>query len=589
LRVSKSGGRRDDSWSDPLKRGRRAAGLAAVGAATAVLFVVSKGKWSDALIDSGREWIVPDALARGEVLYRDVVYWFGPFTPYFQAAFLRIFGSGFASLIIAGAVSAAGVLAAFFLVLRRAAGRLGALLWTALALPALVFMPNAGGALLGMGYRIWHAAGFTLAAVAIVVRGARSRRQVWMLAAGACAGLAGLCRTEWGLAAAAGAALASVVRSRRRAAGVADAFGVAAGYAVVFACGLGLFLWKAGAGPVVGDGHVLLTGLPPETRHFLLAFSGLPDWRSGVLELVYSAAMWTGIALVAGLASGASAAGRDRLLRILAAVFGVLAATALLGGAGGAVLFSAGPLVCLAGVVAGLRRGRGSQAAVLAACGALGLVLSYRRPFHIGDSAYVGPPLLFAFVCAAGLLRIAVAVRAGAGPRRRLAVAFAGTVAALVVVAFGGRAWQYATLEAVPVPGTADMLSAEPGLAREIAALGGAIRAATRTGDGLAVFPEGEVLNFLSGRPNPVRHKLYLPGYLTAGNEAAVLHELERARPAAVVLWRRPVSEYDRGLFGEDYGRSIRRWIAENYRLEPFRAPGTPVRATPRFVLGIAR
>src|SRR5207249_10307282 len=65
-------------------------------APTILLFLVSRGKWSDAIIDSGREWIVPDALARGDLLYRDVVYWFGPFTPYFHAAFFALFGSSFA-------------------------------------------------------------------------------------------------------------------------------------------------------------------------------------------------------------------------------------------------------------------------------------------------------------------------------------------------------------------------------------------------------------------------------------------------------------------------------------------------------------
>jgi hypothetical protein len=53
---------------------------------TAGLWIVSRGKWSEAIIDSGTEWIYADALARGEMLYGDVLYWFGPFTPYFQAA-----------------------------------------------------------------------------------------------------------------------------------------------------------------------------------------------------------------------------------------------------------------------------------------------------------------------------------------------------------------------------------------------------------------------------------------------------------------------------------------------------------------------
>jgi len=86
---------------------------------------------------------------------------------------------------------------------------------------------------------------------------------------------------------------------------------------------------------------------------------------------------------------------------------------------------------------------------------------------------------------------------------------------------------------------------------------------ATLSGSGLVAFPEGELLNFLSGRSNPLRHALYLPGYLTDANEGEVLAELSNARPAAIVVWRRPAGEYGRGLFGEDYGRRIADWIRE--------------------------
>ncbi len=571
-------------WSD----GPPAPVLAAIVAAlTVALFETSRGKWSDALIDSGREWIVPDAIARGQLLYRDVVYWFGPFTPYFQAAFLRVFGSGFAALVVAGAVAGLAVMALVFAVLRRVAGRRAAAQWTALTIPVLVFMPNAGGVLLGMGYRIWHAAGFALAGVLIASGAGRSRWRA--IAAGVCAGLAGLCRTEWGLVAVAAAALACIVRPRRRRDGILDAAIVAAAYGATFGAGLGHFLFHAGAAAVLDDGHVLLTGLPAETRHFLVAFSGLPDWRSGVPELLYSAAMWTGLFLLVALLARGPGSDRGKLLGALGGVFTILALTALAGGAGSAVLYSAAPLVCLAALVTGMRRRRGSAAAALAACGSLGLVLSYRRPFHIGDSAYVGPPLIFALISASGLLHVAIGLRRQAKQRWRLAAALRWTVAALVVLAFAGRLCQYASIESVPIAGTSGMLSAGAETARELEQLGSAIRRGTAEGDGLVVFPEGELLNFLSGRPNPIRHMLYLPGYLTAANEPAVLAELARARPAAIVLWRRPVSEYDRGLFGGDYGQDIRKWIEENYRLEPFRAAGAPRRPVPRFVLGLRR
>ncbi|HYK40841.1 MAG TPA: hypothetical protein VE007_00535, partial [Thermoanaerobaculia bacterium] len=102
---------------------------------------------------------------------------------------------------------------------------------------------------------------------------------------------------------------------------------------------------------------------------------------------------------------------------------------------------------------------------------------------------------------------------------------------------------------------------------------------------GLVVFPEGEILNFLTSRPNPIRHKLYLPGYLTAANEEEILAELRRARPAAVVLWPRPLGEYSRGEFGTDYGRRIRDWIAREYAEhrvanQPGRSPVIGLRKT---------
>ena len=570
-----------------VRRGLSVAGAAAAALATGALYAVSRGRWSDPLIDSGREWIVPDALARGQLLYRDVVYWFGPFTPYFQALFLKAFGSSLASLVAAGAATAAGCAAALYAAAARVAGRRDALLWTALAIPALLFMPNAGGALLGMGYRIWQAAAFALAAVALSARAVGPRANARSVGAGIGAALSGLCRTEWGLAAMAGVALACVLARRARRDGLRSALVAAASYAVCFGAGLGVFLATAGWDAVVRDGHVLLTGLPPETRHFLFAFSGVRDLGHGLPELFYSTAMWVGVFLLAALLARPSREGRRKALRALAGVLAVLAVTALAGGAGGAVLFSAAPAVCLAGFAAGLSRRRGTPAAALAASGLLGLVLCYRRIFHIGDTPYVGPPLLFAFVCAAGLLRLALAAERRHAPRRRLAAAFRVAVGGLVVLAFAGRIWQYRAIEGVPIAGTSGMLSARPELAREIEELAAAVRAGTRDGDGLVAFPEGELFNLLSGRANPIRHRLYLPGYLTERNEDEVLAELKRARPAAVILWLRPTGEYDRGLFGEDYGRRVRAWIRENYRLEPFRARGAPARTNPRFILGL--
>jgi hypothetical protein len=552
--------------------------VVAFAAAAVGLFVVSRGKWSDAIIDSGREWIVPDALARGELLYRDVVYWFGPFTPYFHAAFFALFGSSFRTLVMAGIVGSLGVLAALFYALRAVTGRREAVLWTALAVPALVFMPNAGGSILGMGYRIWHAAAFALAAIAVLVEPAH-RRGSWAPAlAGALAALAGLCRSEWGLAALLAAGLVllhgeadgrTVWRKELRLVGA---------FLLVFAGVFVSFGIIAGWDSFIRDAPVLLVNLPAETRsHVVLA--GLSAWRGGIWTLLYSTAMWLGVFFlveIVALKRADPQRARRRLgpLAALLLLFGVAAWRG--GGLSGGVIWSAAPLLCAIACVVGLRSGRQPVAAALTGFGALGLLLSHRRPFFIEDAPYVGPPLLFAFVCAAALCSIAVARETQAPARERLGVGVVVLLVLLTGVAFASRLLEYGKDERVPIVGTGGFLSARTEFAREVEELGAAIRSNSRPADGLVVFPEGEILNFLSGRKNPVRHKLYLPGYVNDRNEGEILRELQVASPAAVVMWRRALGEYGAGSFGEDYGREIRRWIGENYDRRSFRVAAAP-------------
>jgi hypothetical protein len=177
--------------------------------------------------------------------------------------------------------------------------------------------------------------------------------------------------------------------------------------------------------------------------------------------------MWTGIFLLVALLARGAGADRRTLLRGLGIVFALLAVTALAGGAGRRGALQRGA-ARLPGRPGGRRSAPpGSPAATLAACGFLGLVLSYRRPFHIGDSAYVGLPLLFALISAAGLLHAAVATRRLAGtPTLRRRAAMGGRRARPACVC--GRLWQYASIEAVPAAGTAGMLSAGPDTAHEL-------------------------------------------------------------------------------------------------------------------------
>jgi hypothetical protein len=557
---------------------RRGAVFAAATLASVGLLLVSRGKWSDALIDSGNVWIIPDTIARGELLYRDVVYWFGPFTPYVHGSLFRVFGSSYSTLILAGVIGSIGTLAALFYALGRVAPRSEALFWTALAIPALVFMPNSGGAILGMGYRMWHAATFGLLAVAVVSRPAVGRPWWNTALAGALAGLAGLCRTEWGLLTLLATGLAVFHREENRRKAWLDELRMAGAFLVVFGGTFGFFALAAGWESFVRDAPVVLANLPAETRSHV-AVAGLSAWRDGIWTLVYSAATWLGLFFVVEILAlrRADPQRARRRLPWLSAVLVLLALAAWRGAAhSGGLIWSAAPLVCAASCLVGLRMGRKPAASALIGFGSLGLLLSHRRLFFIQDAAYVGPPLLFALVCAAGLCAIAVERERDGPTRAKSRAGVAVAVLLLAAVAFGIRLFDYGRDDRVPIAGTAGLLSARPDMARDIEGLSAAIRADSSENEGLVVFPEGEVLNFLSGRRNPLRHKLYLPGYLNVRNEGEILHELEMSAPAAVVVWRRTRGEYGAGTFGVDYGLRIRRWIGENYDRRSFRRTASP-------------
>ena len=341
---------------------------------------------------------------------------------------------GLRALVVAGGlVAAAASLAALYSALRRVTGRREAMLWTALAIPALVFMPNAGGAASRDG--LSH-----LACRRLVLAGSRSRLRAGPRRARGWTALVGS-RSAGGarraVPAPSGAAVAlggaALVRlapaqTARRAA--ADAFRLAAGFIAVVGAGLGAFVALAGKAAVIDDGHVLLTGLPAETRDIPRRLRRAPRLAERIRpDVLFRGDVARGRAgrgsrraaearrpRGEGPAAGRSGPRRHRRARRRLRCGPLLGRAArLCGGARGRARAAGAP---------GARRIRSPRRAAALAFAAAGLVLAYRRPFHIGDSAYVGPPLLFAFVSAAALLRVAVLCSAGGRSRRRVASAF---------------------------------------------------------------------------------------------------------------------------------------------------------------------
>jgi hypothetical protein len=65
-------------------------------------------KWTDPIIDMGRELYVPWQITQGKVLYRDIASLYGPFSSYLNAFFLKVFGTSLTTIIFCNLTILAG-------------------------------------------------------------------------------------------------------------------------------------------------------------------------------------------------------------------------------------------------------------------------------------------------------------------------------------------------------------------------------------------------------------------------------------------------------------------------------------------------
>ncbi len=126
---SKAPPRREPSVPHPVRRWL-APSLVAVLAAS----LAARGWWTwpDVLIDFGRELYVAWRLAEGDVLYRDLAYFNGPFSPYLNSLWFRAFGTSHLTLALANTAVAGLIFGMIYWLFANLENRLTALV-TALA------------------------------------------------------------------------------------------------------------------------------------------------------------------------------------------------------------------------------------------------------------------------------------------------------------------------------------------------------------------------------------------------------------------------------------------------------------------------
>ncbi|HKR63772.1 MAG TPA: hypothetical protein VJZ00_08570 [Thermoanaerobaculia bacterium] len=503
----------------------RFAATSVAAVAAIIAFAQSYGRWLDPIIDAGRDLYVPEQLLRGTVLYRDILYYYPPLTPYLLAAITFITGSSLGAYVAIGLVTSLLTATAIWWIVRPLAGELAAgaalLIFFAFSMAGIggwgcnYFFPYAHAATFAMLFFLWS--------IALLLRGHATAATLLLVAAS-------WTKIEYALF-----ALALVVLFR--------------GKKLVYAMAMLTTLVVALA--IFGADALRANVLPPSllggtsARFFYAQVTGMHDWPANLLLSLRGAAM---IVLVVLLLAAWE---RRPQLRV-AIVVAVALAIALLAND---TFFRAWTLLQLALIPFALRRPREPLALLLFAslCASSRIWLNV-TPAWYGFVFVIPVVVLIVYVLFAWLPERGVY-------SRRASLAWAPLF--VLLAASGLYAAHVSYRDAVPVTTPRGVYyDRSPERAAAMRALLPRLR-----GRELVVMPEGLAINYLAKAHTPLRYQTFTPVEII-GEERAIVAELNARQPRSVLLVPRDTREFGYRGFGIDYGREIASWLRARYVVE---------------------
>jgi 4-amino-4-deoxy-L-arabinose transferase-like glycosyltransferase len=291
-----------------------------------LMLAASWERWTQPLIDHGREMNLPARILAGEMIYNDVQVLYGPFAPHFNALLYRIFGIHLSVLKAAGAVCAILILLIIYRLARALMSEWESSLVAGLALVACALkssanyiQPYAYAALYGLVFGL----GSLVATVGYIQRrggpvcprhpetdvslrrGSHTGPPLrWMGLAGSLAGLSLISKPEIALAPLAAGFTALIVESfAERKPRWRDAALFSAPVVIIAAATYAVILSRTPLHVLLEDNHVLFTSMPPQLIYFNRHVSGLAQWPSSLLFSlagIGTLAMWMGMCAIIG-------------------------------------------------------------------------------------------------------------------------------------------------------------------------------------------------------------------------------------------------------------------------------------------------
>ncbi|NTV29656.1 MAG: hypothetical protein HGA80_06210 [Candidatus Omnitrophica bacterium] len=547
-------------------------------------------RWADVLIDFGRELYVPWRIAQGQVLYKDIFYLYGPLAAYWNAFLFKLFGTHALTLWLFDLL----LLGYLTVLLHRLVALMSCRLTAAFAVLAFT-------AFFSLAHYSWvgnynylapysHALVYGLVLVLTMLlalyRSATCPGGGAMFLPGFLAGLALWTKLEPAAAMCGALLIALVVRCVRpmgagfirRAGAFAGGFILPFAVCVVFFCNvLGIKAgWEALMSPLKAALAPGVIGNP-----FVRDMSGMGDVYGSLRQLAWVSLGYATVilgALIAALLVSRVKTEVGRRWARLAAVVGFLLCFSVASRRmDWNVVFLPLPIFCLLFIGVSLlwkREAVDSHQWTLLrmafGCFALllpGKILLQTHIYHYGFVLALPAFMAMLIFLMHDVPALLPKARFDA---RTFQVIMGGLLVALACVHIGFSLQQYSF--------KTYLMGTDRGRFRTFAATSFAVgpvldeimtylRSNARPGETLVVMPEGVMLNFLLGMPNPTPYYDFIPTTIALASEEVMLQSLQEHPPEYVVYLERDMSEYGARYLGRDYARTIGRWVDSRYRL----------------------
>ena len=543
-------------------------------------------KWPDVLVDFGRELYAAWQLSAGKTLYTDVAWFKGPFSPYLNALWFRLFGVSVTTLVVCNLVILGMVVYLLYQILLLISDRLSATTGCVVFLTLFAFSQfiAIGNYNFVCPYSHECTHGILLSLSGIwCLRIYLSRRGLPPIAgAGILLGLVFLTSAEMSLAAClamtTGLGL-TLWQERPGAARVIRNVGLFVGCAVIPpAIGFSLLCLKMPASHalvgVLGSWTSLINGKVISLKFYrdLMGTSNITISLKAILS-------WLGQYLVVfGMAAAVAFALPRRSVHwpwLLPIVFAIVAGGLAVIWRSIAWLSAMRPLpmlligIGLVSVAEFIKRGRASSEGaslivrltmLVYAFVLLGKIILNVHVYHYGF-ALAMPATLITVAALLCWVPAAINHRGGNGGVFR-----ATALAVLTIAIFAHLSVQqsYFRWKTHRVSAGADSILTDPRGEMVTAALS-TIASRVRGNETLAVLPEGVMLNYLSRRASSVPLMNFMPLEFALYGEDHVLESFRAHPPDYIAFVHKDTSEYGFQFFGRDYARTLFAWVQQNY------------------------